>query len=174
MRVTRTGTQIPSVIIPVIAGTESLQSTLAPSQAILNPAQEPSRLRTAGHTTTKAVVVSNPNSGDPSEFPIVNNLIVAQQQSKQPSSLLNSYALRELARQNFNEVQVQATVPGHYNDSGFPYIPDTTYRVLYDRADLDEVMYLYEVQYQLDEGGGQRSTLHFCRLGTIVSQQVAR
>lgn len=174
MRVTRTGTQIPSVIIPVIAGTESLQSTLAPSQAILNPAQEPTRLRTSGHTTTKAVVVSNPTSGDPSEFPVVNNLIVAQQQTKQPNSLLNSYALRELARANFSELHVEATVPGHYNDSGNPYIPDTTYRIVYDRGDVDEIMYLYEVHYQLDEGGGQRTSLNFCRLGTIVSQQVAR
>lgn len=174
MRVTRTGTQIPSVIIPVFAGTESLQSTLSPSQAILNPAYEPTRLRTGGHQTTKAVVVSNPTSGDPSEFPTVNNLIVAQQQTKQPNSLLNSYALRELARQNISELQVQATVPGHYDDSGFPYIPDNSYRISYDRGDVDEVMYLYEVQYQLDEGGGQRSSLHFCRLNTIVSQQVAR
>ncbi len=174
IRVTRTGTQIPSVIIPVLAGTESLQSTLAPSQAILNPAQEPTRLRTSGHTTTKAVVVSNPTSGDPSEFPVVNNLIVANQQTKQPNSLLKSYALRELSRQNISELQVQATVPGHYDDSGFPYTVDTCYRVLYDRGDLDEVMYLYEVMYQLDEGGGQRSALHFCRLGTIVSNQVAR
>jgi prophage tail gpP-like protein len=174
MRVTRVGTQIPSIIIPVLAGSESVQSKLAPSQAVLNPAQEPTRLRTSGHTTTKAVIVSNPTSGDPSEFPIVTSLIVARQQSAQPKSILISYALRELARQNFSELQVEATVPGHYDDSGTPYTVDNCYRIFYDRGDVDEVMYLYEVQYQLDEAGGQRSVLHFCRLGTIVSQQVAR
>lgn len=174
MRVTRTGTQIPGAIVAVLTNQDNVQSKLPKSQVIINPAQEPTRLRTSGHTTTKAVMVSLPNSGDRSEFPEVAALRVAQQQTKQPSSLFNSYALRELARQNFSELQVQCTVPGHYNDSGFPFVPDTTYRVVYDRGDVDEIMYLYEVQYQLDESGGQRSTLHFCRLGTIVSQQVAR
>lgn len=175
MRVTRNGTQIPNLLVPMLAGTESVQSTLGKQQAIVNPAIEPTRLRNSGHITTKVVVTSYPNSGDTSEAPVTNNIIVAQQQSGGlKPALLQSYALREMARQNVNEIQVQATVPGHYDDTGLPYLPDSTYRIFYDRGDVDEIMYLYEVQYMLDLDGGQRSTLHFCRLNTIVSQQVAR
>jgi prophage tail gpP-like protein len=174
MRVTRTGTQIPSIIVPVHAGSEQVLDKLAKQQAIYNTAEEPNRLRTSGHVTTKCVIVSSPSSGDPSEFPTVTSLRVASQQTKSPQALLQTYALRELARQNMGELQVQATVPGHYNDTGQPYLPDQTYRVTYDRGDIDEILYLYEVQYQLDEAGGQRSLLRFCRPGTIVSQQVAR
>lgn len=172
MRITRNGTQIPSIIMPLFSGSENVPTKLA-SQQVINGAVEPTRLRVAGHVTTKNVVVSNPNSGDPSEFPIVNSRIVATQTSQNPKNILYTYAQREVARQNINELQVQVTVPGHYDDHGIPFVPDSTYRVTSDRGDVDEVMYLYEVQYQLDEGGGQRSTLHLCRLGTIVSNQAA-
>jgi hypothetical protein len=60
-------------------------------------------------------------------------------------------------------------VPGHFNELGEPYQPDTMYFIDYDRGSLKRVMYCYSVSYSMDENGGQLSTLTFCRPGSIVS-----
>ena len=64
---------------------------------------------------------------------------------------------------------MQVMVAGHYNDKAEPYVVDTVYDVYFDRAGVSERMYLFQVDYEMDESGGQRSALYFCRLGTIVS-----
>jgi prophage tail gpP-like protein len=74
-----------------------------------------------------------------------------------------------MARQNFKETLVQVAVAGHFNDAGNPFQFDTTYQVQYERASLDDTLYLYACEYSLTESGGQRTVLSFCRTGTLVA-----
>lgn len=163
MKVSRSATQIPNIIIPVWAGQELVTDRVPPQQRLYNAAPGPSRLFKLGHRLPKSCVVSAPNATDPQGLAGINQLKAGG------SNILQAYAKREMARQNHKEIIVQAVVPGHFNELGEPYVVDTVYHVEYDRGSIDENMYLFQVEYALDESGGQKTNLYFCRLGTIVS-----
>jgi prophage tail gpP-like protein len=85
------------------------------------------------------------------------------------SNILQAYGMREMARANIKELQVQIQMAGHFNDQCVPFMPDQVYRIRYDVDGIDEDMYLYEVEYFLDEQGSQRTRLFFCRQTAIVA-----
>jgi prophage tail gpP-like protein len=163
MKSSRNATQIANVIIPIWSGQELVTDRTPVQQRLMNAAPGPARLFKLGHRLPKTVVVSAPNATDPQGLSGVNALKAGG------GNILQAYAKREMARQNQKEIIVQAVVAGHFNELGEPYVVDTVYHIEYDRDRIDENMYLFQVDYQLDEGSGQRSTLWFCRLGTIVS-----
>lgn len=167
MRVVRASTQIPNVIVPVWSGQEITVNRASPQQALLNMAQGPARLFKLGHRLPKTVIVSTPQGSDPQGLSGVNAINAAG------GSILKSYAKRELARLNTKEIDVQVVMPGHLNFNGDPYVIDTVYKITYDRGKVDENMYLYQVEYQLSEDGGQKTNLFFCRLGSIVADNLA-
>lgn len=163
IKVNRSSTNIPNIIVPIWSGQESVTDRVPPEQRLLNSARGPSRLRKLGHRVPKTVVVSTPQGASPQELAGINTIVAGG------ANLLQAHAKRELARHNIKEMTVQVVVPGHYNDRGEPYAPDQIYKIEFDRGDVDEKMYLYQVDYSLTEERGQMTSLHFCRLGTIVS-----
>ena len=183
IRAIHSATTIPNIILPIWSGQEGFQKNLK-EQAVSNVAPGPKRLRLAGHTLQKTVVISNPQGSDPQAYAVLNTLNIAAGKNgldvksdlvknNKPtplgSNIVQAYAKRELARANHQELIVQVMVAGHYNDKAEPYVVDTVYDVYFDRAGVSERMYLFQVDYEMDESGGQRSALYFCRLGTIVS-----
>lgn len=172
MKVIRSSTQIPNIVLPIWSGQESVQSIVGKQQAMYNSAAGPTRLRKAGHHVPRAVVISNPDANKPQE---ATDIIVSAQQSNRAgsSNLLQAYGKREVARENVHEVIVECQVaPGHYNDSAEPFAIDTCYHITFDRGNIDEDMYLYQVSYQGDLNG-QKTSLYFCRKNTIVSDVAA-
>lgn len=165
IKCSRASATIPNAIIPVWAGQEQVVSRISKEQVIYNSARGPKRLRQLGHVLSKATPISNPQGASAQELSDVNRLTA----NAGASNLIQAYAKREFARQNHKELIVQAVVLGHFNESGEPWQTDTVYRVNYDRGNVDENMYLFQVEYSMDESTGQRTTLSFCRLGTIVA-----
>lgn len=170
LKVTRAAATIPNFVIPIWTGQESVLSRVGPQQGLKNLAPAPSRLFTLGHILSKAVTVSTPMGGSPQDLAQVN-LINA---STQPGSSIDiqAYAKREIAKYNVKEVQVQAVVPGHFNNQAVPFGIDQVYAIRVDRGgdfEVNEDMYLYQVDYSLSEDTGQRTTLYFTRKGTIVA-----
>lgn len=172
IRAHRSSATIPNMILPIWSGQESVQAAVGKEQVLLNKAKGPDRLRRLGHHLPRAVVVSNPRSADPQEFPDVTNIQVANQAQNVNkaggSNLLQAYGKKEIARANKDELIVTAVVPGHYNENGMPYLIDQTYKVQFDRGDVDEIMYLFQVSYEMSEEG-QKTTLYLCRQNTLVS-----
>lgn len=183
IRAIHSATTIPNIILPIWSGQEGFQKNVK-EQAFHNLAPGPRRLRLGGHTLQKTVVISNPQGSDPQSYALQNTLQISAGQSSTESTtqtvknaaptplgsnIVQAYAKRELARANHNELIVQGVVAGHYNESAEPYRVDTVYDVYFDRAGVSERMYLFQVDYEMDESGGQRTSLYFCRLGTIVS-----
>lgn len=163
MKVVRSATNIPNIIVPIWSGQELVQDRTSESQRLENAAPGPSRLLKLGHRVPKGCVVSAPNATDAQGLSGVNQLKAGG------ANLLQAYAKREIARANVREIQVQAVVPGHFNESGAPWQIDTTYKIEFEQGDVNENMYLYQVEYQLSADGGQKTNLYFCRLGSIVS-----
>lgn len=167
MTVTRGSTQIANVVVPIWTGQETTTEKTKSSQRAYNKAEGPTRLRKHQHLVPKTVVVSTPQGGAAQDLAEANKLMAYG------GNILQWHAKREIARQNVNEMQVQSVAAGHYNEKGAPYLIDTVYRIDYDRGSVLENMYLYAANYYLDEGRGQRTTLYFCRLNTIVSDSRA-
>lgn len=163
MQVTRSSTTIPNVIIPCWTGTETVQYIASKQQAMNNSAAGPKRLLAGGHRVVKSCVVSTPDANT-TQGKTDSILLNAGD-----ASFLQAFAKRIIASANMGELLVTATVPGHYNDDGKPYAIDQVYHVLSDRAKLDEFMYLYGVEYSLTEERGQTTTMHLCKLNTIVA-----
>lgn len=161
MKVIYSSTNIANIIVPIWSGQENVQDRL-PGQRVENKAFGPTRLRTAGHRVPKSVVVSTPQGSNPQALADVTFL-------KQNTNVLNAYAQREIARQNQKERIVQVVVPGHYDESGNPYNVDSVYHIQYERGSVDDDMYLFQVQYSLSEGSGQKTALYFCNKFTIVA-----
>lgn len=159
-------TQIPNIIIPIWTGQESVQDRIDPEQRLNNNASGPSRLRDLKHRVPKTIVISSPNAADPQSLSAVNQIHVAQVAG---SNILQAYAKREIARANTHEIGVQVNIQGHYNANLDPLLPDTNYQINYPRASLNENMYLHTVSYTLNKSTGQRTSLSFCRLGSIVA-----
>lgn len=162
MKVVRSAATIPNLVLPIWSGTEEVQNRLK-SQGFPNNSAGPSRLFKLGHRVPRAVVVSLPDANTPQGASDINFLQAAG------SNLLQAHAKREVARANQKEMIVQVNVASHYNESAEPFVADTTYRIQFDRGDVDEVMYCFQVDYSLSEDGGQQTSLYFCRLGSIVS-----
>lgn len=163
MKVIYSASNIANIIVPIWSGQESVQNRVAKEGVFINRAQGPFRLQKLGHRVPKAIVVSTPQGSSPEALATVERFKAGG------ANILQSYAKREAARQNQKEVIVQVVVPGHYNDLGEPYLVDTTYHLSYDRGSIEETMYLFQVEYSGGEGQGQRTSLFFCRLGTIVA-----
>lgn len=167
MRVTRSSTSIPNIIVPVWAGQETTVDRVSKQQALTNKAPGPSRLLKLGHRVPKSVIVSTPQATDAQGLSSVNAF------SAGGGNILQAYAKREIARKNIGEIKVQIAVPGHFADDGSAFRIDTVYRIANDRASLDENMYLYQIAYDMTPEGGQRTNLFFCRLGCIVADNAA-
>jgi len=181
IKVVRSSTQIGNIIVPVWAGQETVTERVPENQRINNDAEGPTRLRKLSYRVPKTVVVSTPQGSSPQGGAQLNFLENSQGQRIGNTqkvqvasggigahSLLVAHALREIARANFKEMIVQATVPGHYNDNGDPFVVDKVYQVFYDRGSVDEKMYLFQVEYEMDQNG-MKTSLFFTKLGTICS-----
>lgn len=180
IKVLRSATQIPNIIVPIWSGQETTQNRTPIGQRVYNAAEGPNRLRSLKWNVPKGVVVSTPTASDPQSLAQVNTIELANGQrlrddvfpivgdSAAGGSILQAYAKREIARANHKEVIVQASLPGHYNDNAQPFVVDTCYNITYDRGSIEEKMYLFQVEYSMDRSG-QRTNLYFCRLGTIVA-----
>lgn len=168
MKAIFSSTTIPNVIVPIWNGQETVVSRVSKEQVMYNTATGPARLRNLGNVVARSVMVSTPQGADPQSLSGVNALVVGG------SNILQAYAKRELARRNQQELIVQATVPGYYNENGDPYQVDQVYKIEFDRGPVDESMYLFQIDYELSEEGGQKTNLYFCRKGTIVSDVRAR
>lgn len=169
IKVTRSSTQLPNIIIPIWSGQENVQSRTGKQQAILNNAQGPSRLYKRGYQVPKTVVISSPNGSDPQSLADVETL----KRNPGGTNFLQAYAKREVARQNQKEMIVQVVWPGHYDHEGNPFKADTTWNVIYDRGGIDKKMYCYHVEYKLDGGSGQKTIMWLCNLNTIVADNKA-
>lgn len=174
MRSTRNSTQIPNTIIPIWNGQEQIQS-MVPQSALVNAAAGPKRLLHFGHRVPKCVVVSTPQGASPQELADINALLVAGQNATGEitkagaSTLIQAYAKREMAKANIKELVVQANVVGHYNDRAEPLMVDQVYRIQYDDDEINEDMYLYEIEYIMDSKSGAQAKLWFCLPTAIVS-----
>jgi prophage tail gpP-like protein len=166
MRATFSAAAIPNKVVVLWSDVQSTQQGIPPNQIFDNAAQGPSRLRKAGHNVIKTVMTSYPSGGDAQSLASAAQFQAA---SAANSTILQALAKRELARANFNEIIVQAVVPGHFNDQGDMYRPDQCYMIDFDRAGISEKMYLFSVEWNLSEERGQYTVLSFCRLGTMVS-----
>lgn len=166
-RVRRSATNIPNIVAPIWAGQEQIVSTKGVQQVLYNAAPGPSRLRKSGYLVPKTVVTSSVNAPDAQGLSAINAIQAGG------SQVIQAYAKREIARQNFGEIQFECVVPGHFNANGEPYLVDTVYNINYDRGNLFEDMYLYQVQYQLSLEQGQTTVLSFCRFGSIVADNIA-
>lgn len=179
IQVVRKPTTIPTHIVPVWQGQEFVTDRVSAQQRLLNPATDVTRLRKLKHILPKTVVVSNPQGNDPQALAQVTTIENATSTRNRPanaaggSSILQAYAKREMARLNIEELTVELRIGGHYNENGIPYQVDQVYKVEYDRGDVDERMYLYQIDWKLDERSGQVSTLKFCRLGRITADALA-
>lgn len=165
MRAVLSAATVPNLYVPIWMGQESVQSRISKENFFKAPSERPARLLRLGHFIQKTIIVSNPQGRSAQDLSAVNAM-----NGPANSILLQAYAKREAARQAVREQIVEVIVPGHFNENGEPYRVDQCYEIYFDRADiLGEKMYLYDVQYSLDQNSGQRTSLYFCRLGTIVS-----
>lgn len=155
--------QIPNIFLPIWSGQETVQNRITPSQFVENHAPGPERLRKLGKILPKAIITSTPTGGTAQDLSEINLLRITG------GNTLRALAARECARANQKELIVQAVVPGHYNSKSEPFQVDTTYQVDFERAGISEKMYLYQTDYSLAEESGLRTSLYFCRLGTIVA-----
>ncbi len=166
MRVVKSAASIPSRYVVLWTAREaSVQYAVKANNVYDNLAEGPKRLLKNGHSVIKTIVSSLPNGADAAGADAItrqNNAL------KAGTSLLEQYAFRQIAKENFNETLVTCVVAGHYNEKGEPYRNDTVYNIEYDRAGLNENMYLYSVEFQGTNERGQWTILSFCKLGTIV------
>lgn len=181
MRATFNATQIPNIIVPIWNGQENVQAKTAVQQHMYNNAPGPRRLRKLGHLVPKAVIISTPDGAAPQDLAEINTITVANQSAELlkitqagASTLLQAYAKREMARANIKDLGVQVQTMGHYNDRAEALTIDQVYRIKHDSASVDEDMYLYQVEYKMDEKTSQMTNLMFCRQTALVSNVRAR
>lgn len=165
IKATYAAASIPTQVVAVWSGQEIDIRGVPSIQIFENAAPNVSRLRRLDHRLSKTIVTSNPDAGKSAQ----GAAEVATLLQAGSDNYLGAYAKRFLARANQQELIVQCTVPGHYDETGNPYQADSVYSVSYDLAGVNEMMYLYHVQYSLSEETGQMTRLFFCRLGTIVA-----
>ena len=181
IRVIKSAATIPNILVSILSCQDRAQDKF-PSQVDNNAAKGPSRLRKLGHYLPKTLITSNPDGGSPQDQSVLNNIDEIRRASVQLgrstdysfSNVLKAYSKREIARVNQQEIIVQVTVAGHYNEDGEPFQTDTIYTIDYERASLHEDMLLFQCDFKLDETGGQITNLYFCRKGTIVPDQLIK
>lgn len=166
IRATYAATSIPNTVVVLWSDVQSTLQGIPQNQIFNNAAAGPSRLRQRGHNVIKTTMTSYPSGGDAQSLAAAAQFQTADAANQ---TILQALAKRELARANFSELLVHCVVPGHFNEKGEIYRPDTTYIVDFDRAGIQEKMYLYAVEWNLSEERGQYTVLNFCRLGTMVS-----
>lgn len=164
MRSTRNATQIPNILLPIWNGQETVQDRVSREQIMKNASAGPARLYSLGHRTPRAIVVSTPEGSAPQDLSELNTI-----QKAGSSKILQAYAKREAAKANMKDQAVQVAVVGHYTDRAEPLIPDQMHRIIYDVDDIDEDMFLYEVDYTLNDKDGPRSRLMFCKQTALVA-----
>jgi prophage tail gpP-like protein len=164
MQSVRAEATIPSFILPIWAAQVQVQRMVAKIQGIPNNAPGPKRLRELGHRVSKAVIVSEPSADRRDSLNFAATL-----QAVGLPNLLQTTALREMARLNMHELEVSASIPGHLNEAGAAVVADQSYMIEFDRDGISERMYLYDVEYSLDEKTGPRTTMGFVRMGTICA-----
>lgn len=170
IRVIYAAAMVPNVYLPVWSGQEEIQFRVAKEQEILNPLAGPKRLRELGHFLPKASVIGTPAGGS-----VADNALVSTIVNSAPGTWAKQHSLREMARRNKEALIVEVVVPGHYNTDGSPYGTDKTYIIDYDRGSIkNKKMYLFQSVYQGSEETGQRTSLYFCELNTIVSNNKAQ
>lgn len=157
---------VPNYVIPIWAGQETVVDRIGKEQGIKNASKRPASLYNRGHRQVRTVLISLPEGSDPQSISQLNFLQAA---AASKSTLLQATAKREFARQNHKELIVQVVVASHYNEKGEPFVADRTYDIEFDRAEVNEKMYCFQVDYSMAEDGGQKTSLYFCKLGTIVS-----
>lgn len=167
MRIRDQSAQIPNSVIVVWTGNEGLASVQKQNER-RNSAEGPSRLYKAGHTLYRCLPTSVPDANDVKDGLSELNRLIAQ-----GGDYLGALAAREFARENTNELVVTCSVYGHLNSLGNPFVVNTCYDLVHDAAGLDEKMYLFGVDYELSESGGQITHLSFCKLNTIVASSGA-
>lgn len=165
IKVIRSPATVPNIIVPIFPVQEASQFASTPQQRRLNSSEGPARLRKLGHRVPKTTSINHPQGSSARDFSEANRINAASSFQ----NLISAYANREIARANHQETVVQITVPRHINDQGEPFMADQCYKITYDRGDVDEVMYLFQVSYEMSEERGQITNLFFCRLGTIVA-----
>lgn len=165
IKATRNAAIIPTSILPIWAGQESVQNRVSAQQSLLNNDASVTRLRNLKHFCPKTIVVSIPSGASAQDLSEVTRIQV----QGGGSNLLQAYAKQAMARENMHALIVEAVVPGHFNESGKPYVVDQVYDIEFDRGNVFERMYLYEVNYSLTPENGEMTRLLFCRLGTIVA-----
>lgn len=165
IKVTRNATLVPTTVFPIWSGQESVQNRVSREQGLNNADADVTRLRELKHFVPKTIVVSTPQGSSAQDLSEVTRIKV----QGGGSNLLQAYAKKMIARENQKALIVEAVVPGHYNENGVPYQIDQVYNIEYDRGDVFEQMYLFEVNYSLTEETGEQTRLVFCRLGTIVA-----
>lgn len=99
----------------------------------------------------------------------VNKVIHVANSSGSPTTLGQAYALRRIARENVNVLDVELTVKGHLNSEGGFYDVDQVYNVSIPDEDLSQPLYVYAVTYSLTIEHGMMTKLRLCKLGTIVA-----
>lgn len=161
----RNATLLPTTVFPVWGGQETVQNRIGREQGLNNADPDVTRLRKLKHFVPKTIVVSMPQGSSAQDLSEVTRIKV----QGGGANLLQAYAKKMLARENQKALIVEAVVPGHYNENGIPYQIDQVYNIEYDRGDVFEQMYLFEVNYSLSEDTGEQTRLVFCRLGTIVA-----
>ena len=166
MRATMSATSIPNKMIVLWSSVQNTKIGLDGNQVYKNNADGPARLLSKNHNVIKTVMTSIPTGADAQSLSAAAFFQTANAAGK---TVLQAQAKREFARANFNELLVQCVVPGHYNDAGDPYMPNTMYHVTFDRASIDKPMYLYAVDWHLSQERGQWTVLSLCNANTIVS-----
>lgn len=161
----RNAAVIPTSILPIWAGQESVQFSISAQQKLDNTDPSVARLRGLKHFCPKTIVVSTPQGASAQDLSQVTQIQV----QGGGSNILQAYAKQAMARENQKSLIVEAVVVGHFNESGKPYQVDQVYDIEFDRGDVFERMYLFEVNYSLTEATGEQTRLLFCRLGTIVA-----
>lgn len=168
MRAVYSGTKLAGRYTVLWSAIEAgAQFAFPKSRTIENTSDTAKRLLNNGHIVNKIVETSFTEAASPSGADAANRITNAQQ-SQSGNDFLDLFAKRQMARDNFDELLVTCVVAGHYNERGTPYAPDQVYNIEFDRAKIQENMYLYAVNYQANDKQGQFTVLNFCKLNTIA------
>ena len=164
MSVRRSGTRIPNVVVPVWTGLEGVVGNIPAFTPYYNRASEPSRLFAYNHRVIRTIAQAIPSGAGASSLADANVII------NNSNNLMRYLADRFLARENMKELIVEVLVAGHYDDNLNPFVTDRVYTITHDTEGINGLdMYLFEVEYSLEKGAGQRTKLRFCNLNTITS-----
>jgi prophage tail gpP-like protein len=86
-----------------------------------------------------------------------------------PFDIGNALSLREIAMENMKILDVEAVVQGHLNGDDEAFDVDQIYDVQIEDENVNEIMYVYAVNYSLTPERGLITRLRLCRKGTIVA-----